>query len=234
MRRADRLFQIIQVLRRSSRPMTAAALAEEIETSRRTIYRDITDLIGQRVPITGEAGVGYVLDRSYDMPPLMLTPDEIEAIVLGSQWVAGLGDKTLASAAKDVLGKIAAVIPENLRPHIARPSVGLRPFTPPPRDDIDTNALRQAIRDDRKVRMHYCAESGEESTRIIWPVVLGYDATLRMLIAWCELREGFRHFRTDRIVSIEVLAEGNGLRKGELLRRWTRWREAQPPYAMPK
>lgn len=226
MRRADRLFQIIQVLRRSSRPMTAAALAEEIETSRRTIYRDITDLIGQRVPITGEAGIGYVLDRTYDMPPLMLTPDEIEAIVLGSQWVAGLGDKSMASAARDVLAKIHAVIPEQLRPYVAEPSIGAKPFQQPPSDTVDTNELRRAIRAGRKLRLVYRAESGEETERIVWPVILGYDATLRMLVAWCELRQDFRHFRTDRIVEAEVLAEGNGLRKGDLRRQWTRWREA--------
>ena len=95
MRRADRLFQIIQILRRSSRPITASQIAEELETSRRSVYRDIADLIGQRVPIRGEAGLGYVLDRDYDMPPLMLTPDELEAAVLGAQWVAGHGNPAL-------------------------------------------------------------------------------------------------------------------------------------------
>lgn len=226
MRRADRLFQIIQVLRRARRPMTAAALAEEIETSRRTIYRDITDLIAQRVPITGEAGIGYVLDASYDMPPLMLTPDEIEAIVLGSQWVAGLGDKQMANAAKDVLGKIIAVIPEHLRPHVTLPSVGARPFVRPSPDTIDLAELRRAIREGRKVRLVYRAESsGVGTDRTVWPVVLGYDATLRMLIAWCELRQDFRHFRTDRIEVLEVLDAGNGLRPGELRKRWIRWRE---------
>src|SRR6202034_379646 len=103
MRRADRLFQIIQILRRSTRPMTAATLAEELEVSKRTVYRDVADLIGQRVPIEGEAGLGYLIASDYDMPPLMLTPDEIEAVMLGAQWVAGRSDKALGNAARDVM-----------------------------------------------------------------------------------------------------------------------------------
>ena len=116
MRRADRLFQIIQVLRRTSRPITADALAAELETSKRTVYRDIADLIGQRVPIRGEAGIGYVLQAGLDLPPLMLTPDEIEAAVLGAQWVARHSDPALARAAEDLIAKIGAVVPERLRP----------------------------------------------------------------------------------------------------------------------
>lgn len=225
MRKADRLFQIIQILRRSSRPTTAAALAEEIETSRRTIYRDIADLIGQRVPITGEAGFGYLLDPAYDMPPLMLTPDEIEAVVLGAQWVAGRHDKVLSAAAQDVIAKIAAAIPERLRPYIAEPSVGAKPETPSLPDTVDTAELRRAIREGRKLRLRYRTESGEETERIVWPVILGYDQTHRMLVAWCEMRQDFRHFRTDRTIEAEVLADSNGLRRGELRRRWERFRE---------
>ena len=127
MRRADRLFQIIQILRRSSRPVTAAALAAELEISQRSVYRDIADLMAQRVPIEGEAGLGYVLDRAFDMPPLMLTPDEIEAAVLGAQWVAGRNDPALARAARDLLAKIEAVVPENLRPFVAEPTLAAPP-----------------------------------------------------------------------------------------------------------
>ncbi|MBC7167257.1 HTH domain-containing protein, partial [Phenylobacterium sp.] len=119
MRRADRLFQIIQILRRTARPVTAAALAEELETSVRTVYRDIADLMGQRVPIRGEAGIGYVLDDGFDMPPLMLTAEELEAVLLGAQFVSGRADPELARAAKDLVAKIAQVIPENLRPFVA-------------------------------------------------------------------------------------------------------------------
>jgi predicted DNA-binding transcriptional regulator YafY len=229
MRRADRLFQIIQVLRQARRPMTAAALAEAIEVSRRTIYRDVTDLIAQRVPITGEAGVGYVLESSYDMPPLMLTPDEIEAIVLGSQWVTSHADKMMANAAKDVLGKIIAVIPEHLRPHIAEPSVGTKRVVRPEPDVIDLRELRRAIREGRKARLLYYADSGVASERVVWPVILGYDETRRMLIAWCELRKDFRHFRTDRIETLDVLDEGYGVEREVLRKRWEKARDGHWP-----
>ena len=180
--------------------MTAAALAEELEVSKRTVYRDVADLIGQRVPISGEAGLGYLLAADYDMPPLMLTPDEIEAVVLGAQWVAGRSDRVLAAAARDVVAKITAVVPERLRPFLAEPSVGVKPTIAEAEVNVDPASLRSAIRHGRKLRLRYRSEAGEETERTVWPVILGYAETSRLLVAWCELREGFRHFRTDRII----------------------------------
>jgi predicted DNA-binding transcriptional regulator YafY len=225
MRRADRLFQIIQILRRSTRPVTAAALGQELEVSKRTVYRDVADLIGQRVPIDGEAGLGYLLASDYDMPPLMLTPDEIEAVMLGAQWVAARSDKALGNAARDVMAKIAAVVPEHLRPLILEPSVGVKPTRAESAESVDPSRLRSAIREGRKLRLRYRSEAGEETERTVWPVILGYAEATLMLVAWCELREGFRHFRTDRIVELETLDENIGLRHGELRRRWRHWRE---------
>ena len=118
MRRTERLFAIIQILRRARAPITAASIADELETSLRTVYRDIAELIAQRVPVRGEAGIGYMLESGFDMPPLMLTPDEIEAAVLGARWVAGRGDPALARAANDLVAKIGAVIPSHLRPFL--------------------------------------------------------------------------------------------------------------------
>ncbi|MBN8954851.1 MULTISPECIES: YafY family protein [unclassified Rhizobium] len=228
MRRADRLFQIIQILRRSSRPVTAAALADELEVSKRTVYRDVADLMSQRVPIEGEAGFGYLLSSDYEMPPLMLTPEEIEAVVLGAQWVAGRADKTLANAARDVVAKITAIVPAHLRPFILEPSVGARPVISGAEEEtIDLPMLRAAVREGRKLRMRYRSDAGEETARVVWPVILGYSDTSRILVAWCELRQGFRHFRTDRIVEADMLDEGHGLRPGELRRRWSTWREAE-------
>src|ERR1700754_1836449 len=109
MRRADRLFQIVQILRRGRQPVTARVLAAELETSKRSVYRDVAALIGQRVPVRGEAGIGYVLEDGFDLPPLMLTAEEAEAAALGAQWVEGHGDAALAKAARDLLAKIAAV-----------------------------------------------------------------------------------------------------------------------------
>lgn len=235
MRRADRLFQIIQILRRSSRPVTAAALADELEVSKRTVYRDVADLMSQRVPIEGEAGFGYLLSPGYEMPPLMLTPEEIEAVVLGAQWVAGHADKTLANAARDVVAKITAIIPAHLRPFILEPSVGARPVIPGAEEEsIDLQMLRVAVREGRKLRLLYRAEAGEETARTVWPVILGYSDTSRVLVAWCELRQGFRHFRTERILKADMLDEGHGLRPGELRRRWSAWREAELQHSLRK
>jgi predicted DNA-binding transcriptional regulator YafY len=227
MRRADRLFQIIQVLRRSARPVTAGMLAEELEVSKRSVYRDIADLIGQRVPIRGEAGLGYVLARDFDMPPLMLTPDELEAAVLGAQWVAERGDRALAGAARDLIAKIAAAVPENLRPFIAEPTIGAPPAMGQALDGLDIARTRLWIRDGRKIRIRYRDQETQDSQRIIWPVIIGYAETVRLLAAWCELRQGFRHFRTDRILGAEFLDEGHGCRRGELTTRWKRFMETE-------
>jgi predicted DNA-binding transcriptional regulator YafY len=155
----------------------------------------------------------------------MLTPDEIEAVMLGAQWVAVRSDKALANAARDVIAKIAAVIPEHLRPFIVEPSVGVKPTVAKPEDGVDPSRLRSAIREGRKLHLRYRSEAGEDTERKVWPVILGYAETTRMLVAWCELRQDFRHFRTDRIIAVETLDESIGLRHGELRRRWRHWRE---------
>ncbi len=226
MRKADRLFQIIQILRRSTRPVTASAIAEELEVSKRTVYRDIAHLIAQRVPIDGEAGFGYVLGAGYDMPPLMLTPDEIEAVILGLKMVGRLGDVELNHAASDVLTKITSVVPEALLPYIAQPAVGIRPDDVGPSETHDTRPLRMAIRDGRKIKLDYRSANGTISTRIVWPVLLGYADTHSLLIAWCESRQAFRHFRTERIVKVELLDEAIGVSRGTLRAEWQTWRES--------
>ena len=227
MRRAERLFQIIQILRRSTLPVTGAALAAELEVSARTVYRDVADLMAQRVPITGEAGLGYLLAAEYDMPPLMLTPAELEAVVLGAQWVAGRGDPMLSPAARDVLAKIAAAVPAYLRPFIAEPSTSTEPSLNDMKEVVETASLRDAIRRRVKLRLLYCVENGERTERIVWPVVLGYSDAKRVLIAWCEMRQGFRHFRTDRMQVAELLDQPIGEPHGLLRRRWEAWRLAQ-------
>ena len=227
MRLADRLFQIIQILRRSTRPVTASMLAEELEVSQRSVYRDIADLMGQRVPIRGEAGLGYVLDRDFDMPPLMLTPDEIEAAVLGAQWVAERGDPVLAGAARDLIAKIESAVPERLRPFFAEPSVGAHTGISTAPDGLDIAQTRAWIRSGRKIRIRYRTQEMEESERIIWPVIIGYAETVRLLVAWCELRQDFRHFRTDRMVTAEFLDEHHGSRPGDLRNRWKRHMERE-------
>ena len=201
----------------------------ELEVSQRSVYRDVADLIGQRVPIRGEAGIGYVLDRDFDMPPLMLTPDELEAAVLGAQWVADRGDAVLAGAARDLISKIAAAVPERLRPFIAEPTIGAPPANARANDGLDIARTRLWIRSGRKIRIRYRNRETQDTERTVWPVIIGYAETVRLLAAWCELRQGFRHFRTDRMVAVETLDESIGLRHGELRRRWERWRETNAP-----
>jgi len=232
-RRADRLFQIIQVLRGATQPVTASQLAAELEVSQRSVYRDVADLIGQRVPIRGEAGIGYVLDRDFDMPPLMLTPDELEAAVLGAQWVADRGDAVLAGAARNLISKIAAAVPERLRPFIAEPSVGAPTSQAAIADGLDIALTRSWIRSGRKIRIRYRDEQSRESERTIWPTMIGYVETVRLLAAWCELRQDFRHFRTDRIVAAEFLDESFDCRPDELRARWRNVMETERGIRLP-
>lgn len=227
MRRADRLFQIIQVLRRASRPVTADAIAAELETSRRTVYRDIATLMGQRVPIRGEAGLGYVLDGGFDLPPLMLTSDEIEAAVLGAQWVAARGDPALARAARDLIAKIAATVPERLRTVVLEPAVASPPVWDLKIETVDMARVRAWIHAGRKLRLRYADEQGRETTRVVWPCLVGYRETTRLLMAWCETREDFRTFRTDRVVDAEFLDDRYPGRPAVLRQRWFTAMEAQ-------
>lgn len=222
MRRAERLFQIIQILRRSRRPVTAHDLAEELETSLRTIYRDMAELLAQRVPIRGEAGVGYILEAGFDMPPLMLTPDEIEAAVLGAQWVLSRGDPALARGARDLIAKIEAVVPEHLRPIILSSSLMAPGAAASAVDALDMEKVRTSIRKRRKLRVSYSDERGEVTGRTIWPIGVAYFEAVRPIVAWCELRKDFRHFRTDRIKNAEFLEEVFSGRTETLLADW--WR----------
>jgi predicted DNA-binding transcriptional regulator YafY len=230
MRRADRLFQIIQILRRGRGPHIADAIALELETSKRTVYRDIATLMGQRVPIRGEAGVGYVLEDGFDLPPLMLTPDEIEAAVLGAQWVAQRGDPVLARAAQDLAAKILTAVPERLRPLMLDPAVRAPPrHCPAGPDGLDLSAVRQAIHAGRKLHLSYRSDEGALTERKVWPIAIGYMDYARMLVAWCELRADFRHFRADRVIAAEFLDERYPERPGILRARWRRGLEQRPP-----
>jgi predicted DNA-binding transcriptional regulator YafY len=220
MRPADRLFQIIQILRRTSKPVTAAGLASELGVSKRTVYRDIADLIGQRVPIRGEAGVGYALQPGLDLPPLMLTQGEIEAAVLGAQWVARHSDAELARAAQDLIAKIGVVVPEQLRPFVLEPVTEMPPARGLASDGLDMARVRAQIHAGRKITLRYRDEQGRESERTVWPVTVGYMETVRHLIAWCELRQDFRSFRTDRVIAAGFLDERYPERPAALRAKW--------------
>lgn len=220
MRRADRLLQVLQILRRHRRPVTGDAMAEELEVSLRTVYRDINSLVGQGVPIRGEAGIGYVLGEGFDMPPLMFTVDELEAVMLGLRWVARRGDGQLSRAARDSVAKIGAVLPEGLRPFLFDAGLVVAPREERAVDAVDVAALRSAIRESRKVSIQYRDEIDRYTERTIWPIgIVYYDAT-RNIIAWCELRTAFRHFRTDRIAQVDILKDRYPKRRKALLKEW--------------
>ena len=227
MRRADRLLRIIQLLRRHRRPVTGQRMAEELEVSLRTLYRDIADLITDGVPIRGEAGVGYVLGEGYDLPPLMFKSDELEAIMLGLSWVQRRGDKALATAADDVVAKIGTVLPEALRPFFYDAPL----LTPPkfglPMDKVDVAQLRQAIRSQHKVEIDYVDENEKHTRRVIWPIAITYFDAQRLVVAWCELRQGFRHFRTDRVAEMTPREERYREPRLKLLARWQEERDRE-------
>jgi len=220
MRRADRLFRIIQVLRRKRSPTTALEIALELETSARTIYRDIAQLMADRVPIRGEAGVGYVLEGGFDMPPLMLTPDEIEAAMLGAQWVMDRADPALARAASDLVAKIGVVIPEHLRPILMEPALAAPKRYANAVDTIDMARVRGAIRAQGKIALVYRDENERESRRVIWPIAVSYWETVRLIVAWCETRKAFRHFRTDRVIAAEFLEARYVIARAKLRTQW--------------
>jgi predicted DNA-binding transcriptional regulator YafY len=205
MRRADRLFQIIQFMRRRG-VTTAAALADALEVSERTVYRDVRDLVLSGVPIDGEAGVGYRLRKGFDLPPLMFTATELEALVLGTRVVMSWADPALANAAQAALARIEAALPEDLRSRLNAPL-----FAPGfhVRQEVleRMGVLRAAIDQHRKVLLDYRDVEGSSTQRTVRPLALSFWGSVWSLTAWCELRSDFRSFRLDRANSIDTLPE---------------------------
>ena len=205
MRRADRLFQIVQLLRRRRTVTTAKEIASKLEISERTVYRDISDLVLAGTPIDGEAGVGYRIRPGYDLPPLMFDREEIQALVLGVRIVRQVGDPALARASESILSKVATVLPKELEPLLA----DTRLFaTTRVRGSHAADALavtREGLTSQRRIRMRYTDERGEATERTVRPLgVFFWDKTWT-LAAWCEMRVGFRNFRLDRVGEATLL-----------------------------
>ncbi|WP_299887629.1 YafY family protein [uncultured Ruegeria sp.] len=214
MRRSTRLFEIIQILRAAGAPVTAEMLAEKLEVSVRTVYRDIAELQAQRTPIEGEAGVGYLMRRGYDLPPLNFDSEEVEALWVGLSMLARTGDSQLQQAARRICRKIDAL-------HAPRDWLQVAPWGTPTDDPakgcVPIANYREAIRAEQKLRITYVSAEGERTTRVVRPVALIYHIECTMLAGWCELRNGFRHFRTDRIWVSES-ADESFCGQGEALR----------------
>ncbi|MBW9112585.1 YafY family transcriptional regulator [Rhizobium cauense] len=219
MARSERLLTLLQTLRRYRRPVSGAVLATETGISIRTLYRDIASLQAQGALIEGEPGLGYVLKPGFMLPPMMFSQDEIEALVLGSRWVARAADPRLASAGADALAKIADVLPQEMRDEIETSTL-LVHLRPPVADKADLGAIRKAIRSERILKLTYSDESGAVSVRDIWPFALSYFEQVRVVVAWCELRKDYRHFRTDRIVEMIPQGARYPRRRAVLLKEW--------------
>ncbi|SEW30787.1 WYL domain-containing protein [Cognatiyoonia koreensis] len=206
MRRADRLFQILQFLR-GGRLVTAKQLAEKLEVTSRTIYRDVAHLIGSGVPIEGEAGVGYIMRDGYDLPPLMFTPDEIVALVAGARMLKGWGGTKMAAAAQEALIKIDEVLPDAARARVGQVSIQAIASEAPLgswRDVLDR--FEAAAEDHIRLEISYADEGGAETSRIVRPLGVWFWGKVWTAICWCELRQGFRMFRLDRVIAMTEVA----------------------------
>ena len=188
--------------------------------SLRTLYRDIASLQAQGATIEGEPGVGYVLRPGFMLPPLMFTPEEIEALVLGSRWVAERADGRLKEAALSAVARIGAVLPPDLKDEMDSSSLYIVPGAPFPTDTVDPALLRKAIRTERRLTLCYRDEAGKASERVVWPFALAFFDRVRLLLAWCELRQDFRSFRTDRIVEAQMRQDRYPARRQALMKTY--------------
>jgi len=222
--RAERLLSLIEEFRRHRRPVSGKDLAQALGVSIRTLYRDIASLRALGAGIEGEPGVGYVLRSGFLLPPVMFTAEEVDALVLGSLWVADKADKPLAEAARKAMARLTAVMPIELvdRVEAQYSIVGQSEQSQP--ETIDMATVRQAIQNERKLLIHYCDGTGKSSERVIWPFFLIYFNGGRLISAWCELRDDIRHFRTDRIDSLSEISSRYPRRRHDLIKLW---REAE-------
>jgi len=217
--RAERLLALLETLRRHRRPVSGASLASDLGISLRTLYRDIASLQAQGATIDGAPGLGYVMRPGFVLPPLMFAEDEIEALVLGSRFVADRGDPALARAARSAMAKIAAVLPSTAQIHADTSSLLIGPATASA-DRTHVYTVRTAIRSERKLALAYRDLAERHSRRTIWPFALGFFDRAQVVVAFCELRQDMRHFRVDRIMSATDTGERYPRRRHDLMKAW--------------
>ena len=221
--RATRLLHLLDELRRRRRPVRGAQLADQLGISLRTLYRDIDALRAQGAVIAGDPGVGYQLRAGFMLPPMMFSPDELEALVLGARWVASHADPELAEAAGRALDRVVGVLPEGLRLQVETSGLFAPDWSPVPPEPW-LPALRRAIREGNAVRLWYRDAQGRASERLVWPFAMAFLADMRLLAAWCESRADFRHFRADRVLALEDAGRRYPEQRQRLVRRWERQR----------
>lgn len=220
MARSERLLLLLQALRRHRRPVSGARLADELGISIRTLYRDISSLQAQGADIEGEPGVGYILRPGFMLPPLMFSQAELEALMLGFRWVAKLADRSMTKAASDALAKISAVLPKELKDELDSTALLVGPRTIEDMETVDLEIVRLAIRTEKRAGITYLDATGKSTVRVIWPLALGYFQEARILVGWCEERDDFRHFRTDRIMAFASLDKRYPRRRAVMLKEW--------------
>jgi predicted DNA-binding transcriptional regulator YafY len=211
---------ILDILRGHRQPTTAAYLAQKMDVTVRTIYRDVATMIASNVPIHGEPGVGYSLEAGYDLPPLMFSAEELEALMLGAEMVKRRGDFALVQAAQRAMDKIAFILPPRRKGEIDNMALRVVPVPMLSPDTVDLAEIRAALRQERKLQIDYEDETGVATQRIIWPIVLGYFEQKRILVAYCEARKAFRHFRSDRIKWVTMLPDNMPESRKALEIRW--------------
>lgn len=217
MSRSVRFFEVIQILRQAKAPVTAKALAERLEVNVRTIYRDIASLQASRLPIEGEAGIGYVMRSGFDLPPLMFSQEELEAVVVGLSLLGRSGDSGLIQAAESVAAKISNVLPEE---NAFSASLHVSKWNQIPFSNTQPDEFRKLIRQEAEIEMVYLDLKEENTQRVIQPIALFYYIDAIILVAWCKLRNGFRHFRIDRIQGWELTGNNFTSEGKELRQKW--------------
>lgn len=220
MNRTERLLNLLQILRSYRYPVSGQRLAERLNISIRTLYRDIATLQAQGAEIEGEVGIGYILKPTFFLPPLMFTKTEIESLLLGTRWVIQYGDAPLSKAAIDALNKIFDVLPNNIKNNANAFSLRVGPPASELMSKEDLSALRDAIANQKKICIAYKSENGKETQQIVCPFTIGYFTDERILVAWCDKRKNYQHFKTNRISAIEILSQHYSGSKDKLFREW--------------
>jgi predicted DNA-binding transcriptional regulator YafY len=218
-------LNLIEEFRCRRRAVSGDDLAQTLGISIRTLYRDISSLRALGAHIEGEPGVGYILRSGFLLPPVMFTVEEVDALILGSQWVSEKADKPLAEAARKAMARLTAIMPNELVDRVEAQSLVVTPNEYAPPETIDMTVVRRAIHLERKLRIHYKDAQGKTSDRVIWPFLLVYFDGGLLISAWCETREGIRHFRTDRIGAMSELSTRYPRRRHDLIKLW---REMKP------